>query len=167
MVTVAIICQHAKFLQYYSLYSLCCTFCPMMDLLYNWKLLLPNPLCLFCLSIHTPNFPFDNHQLVIYLSVCFGWFIYLFTCFVFESAYVSEVFWYLSFSVWLASLIPSRSVHVVTMARFHFYDWVISFCVCMDTLHLLYPFTIEHLGCLHQLGNNATNKHTGARIFSN
>ena len=66
-------------------------------------------------------------------------YLYLFIMFL-KIPHISDIIWYLSFSVWLTSLsiIISRSIH---SAAILFYGWVIFYCVCMYAYmsHLLYP----------------------------
>ena len=64
------------------------------------------------------------------LHVCFVWFVHLF-CFAcllaFYISHISEILWYLSFSIWFISLslLTSGSIHVVTDGKISsLYGWV-------------------------------------------
>ena len=81
---------------------------------------------------HSPTPTSGNHQSIpcIYESSFF------------KILLISEVIWYLSFSVWLISLsiMPSGSIRVAANGRicFFFYGWIIFYCIY--TPHFLSPF---------------------------
>ena len=112
---------------------------PMAYLFYNWNFVPFDPLLHPFLQSLIPCL--CNHKSLF----C----IYKFGIFK-KIPHINEITWYLSFSVWLISLsiMPSRSIHIFTMARFpSSYGWVIFHCmcacVCMCTPHLLYPFIYQ------------------------
>ena len=76
--------------------------------------------------------------------VCFYSVIFIHLLY-FLDLHISDNTQYLSFSVWRVSLtrIPSRSIHVVANAKFHFFhNWTVyhSVYVCIFMPHPLYPF---------------------------
>ena len=76
----------------------------------------------------------------MFVLVCIGLLLWLFIYLCIS--HVSEIIWYLSFSIWFISLsmILSRSIHVVTNGKTScfFYDLVVF--QSTYTLHLPYPF---------------------------
>ena len=75
------------------------------------------------------------------LWACFSFFLFTLYDLIFKILHISEIIWYLSFSVWLISLsmIPSKSIHVVAGGKiFLFMAQLIVHCVYI--LLLLYPF---------------------------
>ena len=93
-------------------------FIPRACLFYSWKLIPFYPSSLICPPLtpvlwhHPPQSVLCFYELV--WLVCF----YL-TC-------ISEVIWYLSFSIWLISIsiVMSGSIHVVINDIFHFFIWL-------------------------------------------
>lgn len=71
LVTISIvtICYHAKVLQYYLLYSLCCAFHP-CDLFNNWNFVPFQPFTYFTCP-PSPH-PYGNYQFVLYCESVFG-----------------------------------------------------------------------------------------------
>ena len=68
-------------------------------------------------------FPSDSPYsvLCIYVLFLFGFQLFCFVLFCFCIPHTREIIWYFYFSVWLLSLniIHSRSIHIVTLARFN------------------------------------------------
>ena len=110
---VATTCHHAVLLQYYWLYFLCCTLCPITYSFHNWKFVSSPPPS--HLSHTHLSLPSGKYQFVvgIYGSVsAFCWFI----CFVFRFLkWIQNVFLF----VWFVSLsiIPSMSIRVITNGK--------------------------------------------------
>ena len=112
------------------------------------------------------------------MSVCLFLFykwahLYLF----FQIPHISNIIWYLSFSVWLTSLcmIISRSIQVAAngIISFFFDGWVIFHCIYIYHIFFNYSSVNEHLGCFHVLAivNSAamnTEMHVSfwTRVFS-
>lgn len=148
----------------------------------------------FCFLIFLTYFTHPPHPtLFCQLPVCCMYLLIfcvvllcLFISFVFEIPSVSEILWCLSFSAWLIplSIISSRTIHVLQMAKFHSYLWlsnaplyVFMYVCCfshvwlfvtqwtvacmyvwMDKGIFFIHFSVDwHLGCFHVLAivNNA------------
>ena len=78
------ICHHTKLLQYYWLYSLCCTSLRIIYLCCNWKFVPLNPLHLFLRSPHQRPPPLAATSLFskflslfLFLSLCFSCCLYV------------------------------------------------------------------------------------------
>ena len=104
----------------------------------NFQFVLLNPFPLFT---HSPNpLPYGNHPM---FSVSLS--LFLFCLFIFFRFFIlSEIMWYMSFSVWLSSfsLVPCRSIHVVANGKISFfYGWFIFTLHCIYASLLIYPFT--------------------------
>ena len=106
----------------------------------------------------------SGNQSPVFLFICVFFFFFFFSvwwfvCFIFKIPHISEIVWYLSFSVLLISLsiIPSRSIHAVTNSKnsFFFYGWVIFHCI--NHIFSIHSSIHGHLGCFHFLAivNNA------------
>ena len=90
--------------------------------------------------LHHPQcpFPLDNHYSVsVFISVMFGLVVY----FIFYIPHMSKNTGHLSFSIWLISLsiIPSRSIHVVSSFFFFFFGWIVLCCT-----HILHHYPFIH-----------------------
>ena len=86
--------------------------------------------------------------------ICFlyvwAWF-YLFACFFFffffYMPHISEIIWYLSFSVWLilVSITPSGSIYFITNCKILFFGWLVFCCLfihwCLLSLFLYVQFS--------------------------
>ena len=78
--------------------------------------------CLLIPSTYLPTpLPSGDHQLVLCIYKCFCYVCVIFLYFQFP--HINEIIQYLSFSVQLSSLsiIPSRSIHVVTNGKISFF----------------------------------------------
>ena len=107
------------------------------DLFYNWKIVLSR---LTPLATPKPYSPLATTNLFSYIL-----FSILLFFVVLHIPLISEIIWYIFFSVWLISLsiIPSGSSMFSKMARFHyFYRWVIS---CYE----YYTHTHTHTHFIH------------------
>ena len=109
-------------------------------------------LCLLTAFTHHTHSPPMATTNLFFVSMSLG-----FCCccylFILKILHITEVVWYLSFSVWLLSLsiIPSRPIDVVTNGR-------ISFLFMAEKCSILYIHPIfihlsinRHLGCFHFL----------------
>ena len=109
------------------------------------------------------------------LWVCFC-FVNKFICIILNIPHISDIIWYLSFSVWLTLLskISSRSIRVVVNGIISFFfffilfnGWAVFHCIYVP--YLLYPFlclwTFRLLPCLGYYKHHCT-EHWGACIFS-
>ena len=90
----------------------------MTYLFYNWKFIPFDPFHPLCLP-PTPGL----WQPICSLCLWDWGFCLFLVLFLFLFPHVSESIWYLSFSVWLISLsiMPSRSIHVVTNGKISFF----------------------------------------------
>ena len=111
-----------------------------------------------------PPSPILPHPLPLHPSICS---LYLWA-FLKKIPHISEIKWYLSFSIWLISLSLKslRSIHVFTNGIL-FYGWVIFYRIRIP--HLLYPFfcwwtlrLFSHFGFY----KSCCSEHGGAYIFS-
>ena len=88
-----------KLLQYYWLYSLCCTLYP-CDLFYNWKFIFPNHLHLFhSISHHSPFWQPPIYSLILFFFYCW---------IVFHCTYIPRLL-YPFICWWMLSLLPYLS----------------------------------------------------------
>ena len=96
-----------------------------------------------------PHFPFGNHKFVFNICFCF---VNKFICIIFKNyiSHISDIMWYLSFSVWLTSLsmIISRYSHVAANGISSFL-WLrnIPLYIC-TTSSFIHSSVDWHLGCL-------------------
>lgn len=60
--------------------------------------------------------PSGYYQLSVFIGLILL-FVYFFICFVFQIPYVSEIIWYLSFSVWLISLSITCSIYIIANSK--------------------------------------------------
>ena len=112
---------------------------------------------------------YSRFQLVIYFIYNNVYMLIPTSYFFFYTTHISDIIWYLSFSVWLTSftMIISRSIHIDANGIVSFYVWVIFHCIYAPDL--LHPFlcqgTFRLLPCF---GNykQCCNEHWGACIFS-
>ena len=111
--------------------------CPLYshEWFYNWRLYL----------VAHPNPPL--WQLPICFLYIWAWF-YLFACFFFfYMPHISEIIWYLSFSVWLilVSIMPSGSIYFITNCKILFFGWLVFHCLfihrCLLSLFLDLQFS--------------------------
>ena len=130
------------------LYSPCCTFHPCDWLIYfvTGSLYLLIFLTYFTHPL-TP-LPSDSHLFVLCICESLSVLLCLFVL-LFQIPHISEIMWYLPFSVWLTSLniIPSRSIHVVANGK------ILFFFMALYMYHILFihSFIDGHLGCFHIL----------------
>ena len=133
-VSLVTICHCTKLLLYYWLYSLLYISYLMTHLFCNWKLVPLINLPHLSHSSHIP-LPSGNYLfgLCIYESVSV--FICLFTCYAFYSTYKWNHTVFVFHCLTPLSKIPSQSIHVVEMARFHSVLWLIVLSCSQNTVH--------------------------------
>ena len=149
------ICHHTKILHNYWLYSHTVHFIPVTHLFCNWKFV---PLNLTHLLLSSPH-PSSKHLFVLCIYNSFFVLLCLFICSVFYIPHICEIIQYLSFSVWLISLsiISSRSIHVVEVARLHSLLWLSNIPLYIYIWHIFFIHSFihspidGHLGCFHIL----------------
>ena len=134
----------------YAVYFICIT-----HLLCNYKFLPSNPFFLLCPNTYTPLL-WQPPASFLYLRVCFS----LVSFVLFFRFYISEIIWYLSFSVWLISLslIPTGSIHVITNDKTLFFFMVEKYSTDpINHIFFIHPSIAGHLGSFHIMAtiNNA------------
>ena len=104
-----------------------------------------NPMAYFiteslCLGpLHPSNTP------PLWQSSCYSLY-YEFAFFLVQIAYVSEIIWYLSLSDISFSIIPSRPIHFLQMAAFHFFFMVEQISIiCIYCIFFIRSSTDGHL----------------------
>ena len=119
--TITLVNPHTNLLLYYGPHSYVVYWIVLTYLLYNWRFVPLNPLHIF----YSPtSFSSGSHSLFFFICKCF----HFFCLFLFWIPQVREITRYLSFPVWLISLsiISSRAIMLLSLARFHFL-WM---CIC-------------------------------------
>jgi len=116
----------------------------MNHLFCNWMFIPLNLPHLFHLSLYPHSSGNCLFVLCIYEFVSVVMFIHLF-CFL--DSHISEIIWYLSFSVWFISLsiILSRSIHVVTNGKIRFFFFM---------ANILFLFLLFH-SSIHPKGDQS------------
>ena len=141
----------------YAVYFICIT-----HLLCNYKFLPSNPFLLLCPNTYTPLL-WQPPASFLYLRVCFS----LVSFVLFFGFYISEIIWYLSFSVWLISLslIPTGSIHVITNDKSLFFFMVKKYSIDpINHIFFIHPSIAGHLGSFHIM---ATINNTAMNIWMN
>ena len=132
-----------------------CTFIRIYSLS-NWKLIL-----------HFPHIQaLGNHHSMLFLLNLTSLLLLLL---LFLISHKSEAIYYMSLSLWLIlpSIVPSRPIHVVTMAGFPPFLWLTHMC-CLCVLKLFYTFPYRWtLGWFLYLSycGSCLNEHGDAYIF--
>ena len=118
-----------------------------------------------------PPTPFSLVTTILFVSMCFFFFSYLFICyFQFYIPHRSEIIWFLTFSDWLISLkiIFSSSIHVVVNGS------ILSFLMTKwySIVYLYHIFFIQssikgYFGCFHlaTMNNAVMNPYGDAYIY--
>ena len=98
-----------------------------------------NPKLLIYPSPFPSPFPFGNHKFVFYFCESISdLYVSSFVSFFFYIPHISDIIWYLSFSVWLTSLsvIISRSIHVAANGTVSFLFMVLYSLSCLAFVSL-------------------------------
>ena len=152
--SIVIIGHLTKLLQYYWLYFLCFTLHPLWPIYFiTGSPNLLNPFTYFTHSpTPTPLATTSSPHLWIYF-----FFVHLF-CFL-DSTH-KWMIWYLSLYVWLISLsiIPFRSIHVVTNGKisFFFYVWVYPIVCMYEYMYVCKCVCV----CVYKCTHTHTHTHT-------
>ena len=134
-ISLVTICHYTKLLQYYWLYSLCCTLHPLTYFITGSLYILIS----FTYFTHPPV-PISSattvYSLYLWLRVYLFSVSMTFSFYVFSFAFFldSQVIWYLSFSVWhisLSIMLSSPSMLLQTARFIIIHGWVIFYCICM------------------------------------
>ena len=123
-VSLVTICHCTKLLLHYWLYSPLYISYLMTHLFCNWKLVPLINLPHLSHSSHIP-LPSGNYLFVLCIYESASVFICLFTCYAFYSTYKWNHTVFVFQCLTPLSKIPSKSIHVVKMARFHSVLWLI------------------------------------------
>ena len=123
-VSLVTICHCTKLLLHYWLYSPLYISYLMTHLFCNWKLVPLINLPHLSHSSHIP-LPSGNYRFVLCIYESASVFICLFTCYAFYSTYKWNHTVFVFQCLTPLSKIPSKSIHVVKMARFHSVLWLI------------------------------------------
>ena len=104
-----------------------------------------------CTLLPTPTPLSGNYQSVFCIFMSLVLFVCLFCCvfffFFFYMPHISEIIWYLSFSVWLilVSIMPSGSIYFITNCKILFFGWLVFHCLfihrCLLSLFLDLQFS--------------------------